>query len=234
MDLKGLFITGTDTGVGKTLVTTCLLSAFRQHGLDAGVMKPIETGVEDPATPGEDARILIAAAQVDDDPADVSPLRLKPAASPYQAGQMERRPIQIEPILSSYRTLCDRHRYMLVEGIGGLQVPITARYRVLDLARDMGLPLVVVARYSLGTLNHTLLTLKAAQDEGLSIFGIVLNHAVPRPLNSVEKGCAEIIEELAGVPVVGQCPFIDPASPRPRMEVLEAIGQSFDLGLEPR
>jgi dethiobiotin synthetase len=101
---------------------------------------------------------------------------------------------------------------MLVEGIGGLLVPLTANYSVSDLIRDINLPLIIVSRVSLGTLNHTLLTVKAAQETGVKIAGVILNHSKNRPLNEIELGQASLIQELSNVPVLGECPFIDSIS----------------------
>ncbi len=211
---KGYFITGTDTSVGKTVVTACLLALNRQRGLDTGFMKPIETGVNQECSSEEnsDAKFLLTVSGNKDSIEEVSPIRLKPTASPLQATRITGQTIDISLILENFRRLQTKHDRMLVEGIGGLLVPLTTNYSVSDLIKDMSLPLIIVSRFSLGTINHTLLTVKAAQETGVKIAGIILNHSEDRPLNEIELGQASLIQELSNVPILGECPFIDSIS----------------------
>ena len=211
---KGYFITGTDTNVGKTVVTACLLSLYRKNGIDAGVMKPIETGVDHKYSSGanSDAKFLLTIAENGDSLDEICPIRLKPKASPLQATRITDQTLDIELILKNFRSLQAKHDQMLVEGIGGLLVPLTANYSVFDLIRDINLPLIIVSRFSLGTLNHTLLTVKIAQESGVEIAGIILNQCEDRPLNDIELGQASLIQELSNVPLLGECPFIDSIS----------------------
>ena len=214
MKPKGYFISGTDTGVGKTVVTACLLALFRKRGVDTGIMKPVETGV-DPECSSEansDAKFLLAVSGHQDLLEEVCPIRLQPSAAPLQAARIENRDLEIDRILENFHTLQNRHDQMLVEGIGGLMVPLQTDYLVRDLVRDMGLPLIVVSRVRLGTLNHTLLTLNAAREAGVEVAGVVLNRMDNRELNTVEREQAELIRELSGVRVLGECPFIDPVA----------------------
>ena len=207
-NIKGFFITGTDTGVGKTVITACLLSLFRKYSLDAGVMKPIETGVRPGQKIPSDAELLIQTSGVADSLSEVSPVRLKTPASPYQASLVENRSIDVKTILQQYRILATKHEYMLVEGVGGILTPITAKYKVIDLARDLGLPVIVVSRFTLGALNHTLLTVNTAQEAGLEIRGIIFNQITPAKKTAVEKSQPDLIRKLSTVPVLGECPFI--------------------------
>ena len=211
---KGYFITGTDTSVGKTVVTACLLALNRQRGLDTGFMKPIETGVNQESSSEEnsDAKFLLTVSGNKDSIEEVSPIRLKSTASPLQASRITGQTIDISLILENFRRLQTKHDRMLVEGIGGLLVPLTTNYSVSDLIKDMSLPLIIVSRFSLGTINHTLLTVKAAQETGVKIAGIILNHSEDRPLNEIELGQASLIQELSNVPILGECPFIDSIS----------------------
>ncbi len=210
---KGYFITGTDTSVGKTVVTACLLALNRQRGLDTGFMKPIETGVKEfSSEENSDAKFLLTVSGNKDSIEEVSPIRLKPTASPLQATRITGQTIDISLILENFRRLQTKHDRMLVEGIGGLLVPLTTNYSVSDLIKDMSLPLIIVSRFSLGTINHTLLTVKAAQETGVKIAGIILNHSEDRPLNEIELGQASLIQELSNVPILGECPFIDSIS----------------------
>lgn len=209
-DIKGFFITGTDTGVGKTIVTACLLSLFRKYRLTAGVMKPFETGVTGKTL--SDAEFLIKAEGAGSAIADVSPMRFKTPASPLQASQVEKRPINIKLILRKFHELAGKNEFMLVEGVGGILAPITDKYLVIDLIRDLRLPLIVVCRYNLGTLNHTLLTLKAAQAEGIAVRGIIFNQTTPK-MSAIEKQQPALVRKLTKTPVLGECPYIKNASP---------------------
>ena len=211
---KGYFISGTDTCVGKTVVTACLLAFYREHGIDTGIMKPIETGVDQTCSSeaNSDAKLLLAVSGNQDTFEEVCPVRLKPMASPLQAARMTNQALDIDFILENFHRLQARHDQMLVEGIGGLLVPLKTNYLVSDLIKDMQLPLIIVSRISLGTLNHTLLTLKAARETGVEIAGVILNHLENRQLNEVELGQTSLIQELSKIPVLGECPFIDSIS----------------------
>ena len=204
LNSKGYFITGTDTNVGKTVVTACLLALYREQGIDAGVMKPIETGVDQECSSeaNSDAKFLLTISGNGDPIEEICPIRLKPTAAPLQAARIAGQTIDISLILENFRRLQAKHDRMLVEGIGGLLVPLTADYSVSDLIKDMNLPLIIVSRFSLGTINHTLLTVKAAQETGVEIAGIILNHSEDRSLNEVELGQASLIQELSNVPVL--------------------------------
>jgi dethiobiotin synthetase len=211
---KGYFISGTDTGVGKTVVTACLLAFYRKHSINTGIMKPIETGI-DPNCSSEvnsDAKFLLTVSGNQDTLEEVCPIRLKPTAAPLQAARIQGQSLSIDSILEKFQRLQKKYDQVLVEGIGGLLVPLKADYLVLDLIKTMQLPLIIVSRFSLGTLNHTLLTLKAAQVAKIEVAGIILNHSANRPLNEIELGQKALIEELSGVPIIGQCPFISSIS----------------------
>jgi dethiobiotin synthetase len=211
MPAQGLFITGTDTGVGKTVVTAAILTWLRHQGLRVGVMKPIETGVDSRCSSpaNSDALFLMECGDIEDDLAEVCPVRLKPAASPFQAALIENRPLQPETILSAYRTLLGKYDWMLVEGVGGVRVPITRDYGVVELMRDLGLPVVVVARYQLGTLNHTLMTLDTLKQNGIKVKGVVFNQTGPESPDTIEQDQPRLIEELSGAKVLGEFPHID-------------------------
>jgi len=211
MTAQGLFITGTDTGVGKTVVTAAILAWLRDQGFSAGVMKPIETGVdcECSSPANSDALFLMECGGIKDDLSEVCPIRLKPAASPFQAALIENRTLQPESILSAYRTLSEKYDWMLVEGVGGIRVPITRDYGVVDLIRDLDLPTVVVARYQLGTLNHTLMTLDTLKQSGIPVRGVVFNQTVPETPDVIEQDQPRLIEELSGATILGTFPYID-------------------------
>lgn len=208
--MNGFFITGTDTDVGKTVVTACLATLFKNQGIDVGVMKPIETGVdpECSSSANSDAKFLMEITSSADAEEEVCPYRLKTPASPFQSAQIEETQIRPATILENFKVLQSRHDRMLVEGVGGLLVPITHDYSVADLALEIGLPLIIVSRFRVGTLNHTLLTVKAARQHGLKIKGIILNQQENGELSDVEKQQGKLIEELSDTPLLGTCPFI--------------------------
>lgn len=227
--MTGFFITGTDTGVGKTVVTACLLALFKKRGLNVGVMKPLETGVDaicsSPAN--SDAKFLMESAAIEDDLAEVCPVRLKPAASPYQAAMIENQSIDLDKILSAYQTLSNRHPWMLVEGIGGLLTPIHKDYLVVDLIRDIGLPVILVCRYRLGTLNHSLLALDHLKRINLEVRGIIFNQT--GDLNPVETEQPALLKELSGTRLLGGVPFIEGlATDSFTPELLQVLEQSID------
>jgi dethiobiotin synthetase len=211
MPTQGLFITGTDTAVGKTVVTAAILAHLQHQGEKAGLMKPIETGVDSEcsSSANSDALFLMECGGIDDTLAEISPIRLKLAASPFQAATIENCSIQPETILSAYRALSKKYDWILVEGIGGVRVPITRDYGVLELMRDLGLPVVVVARYQLGTLNHTLMTLDTLKQNNIPLRGVVFNQTGPEAPNAIEQDQPRLVEELSGSPVLGEFPYID-------------------------
>jgi len=146
---------------------------------------------------------------IEDPLAEVCPIRLKPAASPFQAAMIENRSIQPETILSAYEKLSGQYDWMLVEGIGGVQVPITRDYGMVELMRDLVLPAVVVVRYQLGTLNHTLLTLDTLKQKGIPVKGVIFNRTGPQAPDAIEQDQPRLIEELSGTQVLGEFPYID-------------------------
>jgi len=206
---KGVFVTGTDTGVGKTVVGAGLVRGFRALGVDVGVMKPIATGAYRLSRPdgsyelrSEDADKLVEAAGVQDDLRLVNPVRFEPALSPLTAARLAGEEIPLETIFAAYRTLRERHDSIVVEGIGGLVVPVRKDYFVADMIKDFGLPAVVVARPGLGTLNHTILTVKYAQERGIGILGIIINHAEKEDRSEAAATNVGILQECCEVPVL--------------------------------
>lgn len=210
--MRGLFVTGTDTGVGKTFVTTALARALRAAGVDVGVMKPIETGV--PADGPQDALALRLAAEVDDPIELVCPVQLSLPASPEAAARAESRTIPIDAIREAYEVLARRHAFMLVEGAGGLLVPIDAATDMADLARELALPLLLVARANLGTVSHTRLSLEAAERRGLEVFGVVVSHATAT-LPEGDRRNLEGLRERLGERLLAELPHRAPGAAGP-------------------
>ena len=188
------FITGTDTGVGKTHVTRLILEALRGAGRDAAGYKPVACGDR------EDAHILAAASGgIDLD--EVNPVYFKTAVAPYVAGLLETRTLDPAVLIAGFHRLAEKHATVLVEGAGGWEVPLAAGYRISDLAADLKLPVVLVAGNKLGALNHILLTVAAIQAKGLVCAGIVLNQLEDEMDTAMitNKG---VVEDLTGVPLL--------------------------------
>ncbi len=206
---SGCFVTGTDTGVGKTLVACALVRAFRREGLRVGVMKPIETGVghDGPA----DALALRAAAGVDDPIECICPQRFALPAAPTVAAAAEDRDVDLDAVRSAFATLAARYPMLVVEGAGGLLVPAAKGTCMGDLAAELRLPLLIVSRAVLGTINHTLLTLEAAARRDLPLAGVVISHGNGRLAAADEANLAALRREL-GDRLVGEIPPLAPGA----------------------
>lgn len=202
-----IFITGTDTGVGKTLVAAALARHFSLRGLNVGVMKPIETGVNDPAGLGPDATLLRWAAESTDDEKLISPYRFTQPLAPCQAATLAKDPIDVDKIVTAYQALRYDKDIVIVEGAGGLMVPIRGGYIMADLARQLDLSLLVVTHPRLGTLNHTLLTTFAARAMELDLSGYIVNQMPEKP-SEAEKGAPHLLASLASADLLGVLPEV--------------------------
>jgi len=213
---KGFFITGTDTGVGKTVITAALIKAIGLLGLKACGMKPIETGCKTTDCSQQtvvssrkrtlipsDGMFLKEMADMDDSIDLVTPIRLENLLAPLPASEIEGREIDLDKIRAAYSELSKKYDAVITEGIGGLLVPIKRDYFVFDLARDFGLPILIVSRPGLGTLNHTLLTVNYAIKEGLDVAGIIINYSKPPEGTLAEETNPEIIRQISPVPLIG-------------------------------
>jgi dethiobiotin synthetase len=206
----GFFISGTDTGVGKTAVAGALALALRRRGVNVGVMKPFQTGVA-PGPDGwrhADGRLLALAAGAGDPPELITPVCLEMPAAPWVAAEAAGEKIELEAVFNAYHALRSRHDTLVVEGAGGICVPITRGFWMGDLARVVGLPLIVVARPTLGTINHTILTVEHARARGLTVAAIVLNQYPANP-SPVERSNPEVLAALAGLDRVWTLPHVD-------------------------
>lgn len=226
---RGVFITGTDTGVGKTLVTAALAVCLKQRGLSVGVMKPIETGCRGEGASGSDAARLYAAAGVTEPVEEISPYRFADPLAPLAAARRAGQTIILSRIVRAYKALASRYPFLLVEGAGGALVPITPTTDTRDVIVQLNLPVVVVVRTILGAVNHTLLTLEALRHRRISVLGVFLNRFGAHPPTSdellQETSTIDLLRERSGTPVIGPLPH------HPRLngsweEGLEAIAGS--------
>jgi dethiobiotin synthetase len=199
--LRGAFVTGTDTGVGKTVVAASILAALRHRGERVAAFKPALTGTDEPADPNwpPDDALLAGAAGMRAE--DVAPARFGPAVSPHLAAALAGSPLDPAALRAAFAGRAAEADVVIAEGIGGLLVPLAPDYLVCDLACDLALPLVVVARPGLGTINHTLLTLEAARAVGLVVAGVVMTPWRDSP-SAMEEDNRATIARLGDVEVV--------------------------------
>jgi dethiobiotin synthetase len=218
--VRGLFVTGTDTGVGKSVVAASICAGLAARGQRVAAFKPVVTGLDE--SPGDwppDHELLASVTGQDADA--VAPWRFGPPASPHLAAELDGAALEPSELLAAARRAGAWADALVCEGVGGLMVPITPGYLVRDLALDLRMPLVVAARPGLGTINHTLLTLEAARAAGLEPVAVVMT-PWPEDPTAVERSNRETVERLGGVPVAG-LPHCSPAT------VADAAG-SLPLG----
>jgi dethiobiotin synthetase len=191
--------------VGKTVVAAGLAWALRQRGIDVGVMKPVETGFS--ARAPSDAATLRRAAGAPDPIEDVAPYRLKAPLAPLVAARKEGIRISPQRLVRDVKRLAARRAFLVVEGVGGLMVPLTPTHTTLALAEALQLPILLVIANRLGAINHTLLTLHAAECRGLTVLGLVLNH--PRHAQSlVERTNREVLARLRPQLLWAEVPYV--------------------------
>lgn len=209
----GVFVTGTGTEVGKTVVAAALARTLAAGGRTVAVFKPCVTGLEEPPAPMYDHELLRLAAGSEQSDDQIAPYRYGPPASPHLAAALAGEEIDPDRLRSAARTAAEGAEAIVCEGVGGLLVPLAPGYLVRDLAADLGYPLVVVASPGLGTINHTLLTLEAARSGGLEVAAVVLTPWPEEP-TAVETSNFETIAAHSATPVIGlpQLDLGDPAS----------------------
>ena len=201
----GLFVTGTDTGVGKTVVAQAIIGALAELDLDVAAMKPVETGVG-PNGP-EDAQALAKAIR-HSEPLDViCPLQFSLPAAPLVAAEDAQQPLEVGKIREAWKQIRERHDFVVVEGAGGLLVPLIDDLDMAGLASEMEIPIVIVARAALGTINHTLLTLREAKRRALEVVGVVFSHQAG-PLSDADQKNFAALKKSLGPLVIGEIPFL--------------------------
>ena len=210
--MNGWFVTGTDTGVGKTVIAGALARLLRELGARVGVYKPIATGCRRDVRLGlvsEDAEFLAHCADAREDLDTLNPVRYAGDLAPMVAAEKSRTPIDWDAIERNWQRIRQNCDFAIVEGAGGLLVPGDEKHNMADLAARFGLPLVIVARPGLGTINHTLLTIEAARARKLPIAAVVINGYRPGSATVAEETNPEIISRLARIPI----PIVVPWDP---------------------
>jgi len=193
--MKGIFVTGTDTGVGKTYFTALLTRLLRAQGIPAVALKPVASGDR------SDASVLAEAMGGTLPVSRINPIHFSTPLAPYAAGMLENRPFPWDQVRSHWREISGSHSGpFLVEGVGGWRVPMDSTHTVREWAQELGLPVLVVCRATLGTLNHSLLTVDSIRQAGLQIPGIIMNlHSAP--LDDATRTNSGILEEWSKLPV---------------------------------
>ena len=226
---KGIFVTGTDTGVGKTFFACGLAALLKKSGYKVGVMKPVETGCDEGGGKlvPQDAAGLKEASGCEIPLEQICPYQFREPLAPSVAAEREAVRIDIDRLVSVYNKISVDHDITLVEGAGGLLVPLLPSYTYADFAKVLKLPLIVVAANKLGMINHLLLTLEHASCKGLSVLGYVLNQIESQPSLAAETN-REALVSLTGVPCIGEVPYIED-SHRQKAPPLDLIDEQFDL-----
>jgi len=238
----GLFITGTDTGVGKTLVAGAIAYRLRRQGYRVGVFKPVATGCVSSreGLVSADAEFLAHCAESEFSLEQINPVRYPEPLAPWVAAERAGRGIDWVALHLAYKNIAGASEVMVVEGIGGVLVPLERETMVLDMMKALRLAVVVVARAGLGTINHTLLTIHACRTAGLDVAGIVINRYDASTAGLAEENNPRVLQELTKLPVLCVIPFDkDSSVERGRLgrETAAAAGLvdwSEPAGLRPR
>ncbi len=205
--MNGLFITGTDTDIGKTALSALLLAELRRRDINAAPMKPAQTGCNG-GVPDLDYSLAMAQMTVSpEDYAHMSPYQFEPACSPHLAAEMAGTEIDIAEMVIAARTLASDYEFVLAEGAGGIIVPLNRRETMLDLMQALKFPVLLAARPGLGTINHTLLSIRALRSDGLDIAGIVFVASTDQEFGFIEEDNGTTIEQFGKVPVLGTIPY---------------------------
>jgi dethiobiotin synthetase len=225
--VKAYFITGTDTGVGKTSITAGLAGSMRKLGIDVGIMKPIATGY--PSKTGfksSDVAKLVEAASITDPENLINPVFLSLPTSPYDATKLLELSVDMPLIFEQFKKLLSLHEILLVEGIGGIMTPITKNFFVADMIKGMGIETIIVTRATIGTLNHTVMTCKMCKDYGIKIRGLIINNFDEKG-TPAEKNAPSTLYELTNIPILGIIPFIKDLNNTEKL--IECVGKNIDV-----
>ena len=225
--MKGYFVTGTDTGVGKTAITAGIAGSLRNLGVNVGVMKPIATGYQQKTGyKSSDVTILAEAAGIKDPEDLINPVFLPIPTSPYDASKLLSVPIDMPLILTKFKKLLSLHDVILIEGIGGIMTPITKNFFVADMIKAMAIETIIVTRATLGTLNHTVMTCKMCKDYDIKVKGLVINNFDEKG-SPAEKSAPTTLYELTGINIIGIIPFIKDLNQIDKM--VEMVSKKVDV-----
>lgn len=206
---NGLFVTGTEPGVGKTLIAGAIAKILTDDGKKVGVFKPIATGCNRhwEGLKSCDTEFLANCANSDLSFSTITPVGYVTSAAPIVGALQERNPIDFDSIAAAYKDICENSDIVIVEGIGGVRMPLTVEFDLLDLAVEFSLPLVVICRLGPGTINHVLMTIDCIRAAKLKIAGVVLNGYSATETTVAEETAGMIIAQCSGVNVLCDVPF---------------------------
>ena len=225
--MKAYFITGTDTGVGKTAITAGLAGSMRKLGINVGVMKPIASGIpQKTGSKSSDVDIIMEASKTKDSEELINPVFLPIPTSPYDATKLLSLPVDMPLILATFTKLLSVHDVLLVEGIGGIMTPITKNFFVADMIKAMGIETIIVTRATLGTLNHTMMTHQLCKDYGIKVKGLVINNFDEKG-TAAEKNAPVTLHEITGLDILGVVPFIKDYNKIDTM--IEMVGKKINV-----
>ena len=225
--MKAYFITGTDTGVGKTAITAGLAGTMRKLGVNVGVMKPIATGIpQKTGFKSSDVTLLVDASGTKDSEDLINTVFLPIPTSPYDATKILSLPIDMPLILTKFTKLLSVHDVLLVEGIGGVMTPITKNFFVADMIKAMNIETIIVTRATLGTLNHTMMTYQMCKDHNIKVKGIIINNFDEKG-TAAEKNAPVTLHEITGLDILGVVPFIKDYNKIDSM--IEIVGKKIDV-----
>ena len=210
---QGFFVTGTDTGVGKTVVTSALVSILRNAGIDTVPMKPVQTGCRRRGnrwySPDLESCLSLTGLSVSKyERSLMSPYCFEKESSPHLAAQAAGTTIKLDRIRKSFQMLQKKHEAVVVEGIGGVLVPLNRKKTILDLMLELNLPVILVSRPTLGTLNHTFLSLNELRRANLTVFGIIFNDSELLKWGDIETDNYKFIKSKSATSIMGRLPFI--------------------------
>lgn len=203
---KTLFITGTDTNVGKTVITGALAAYFRSQGIKVGVMKPVESGCGDTQRPA-DALFLKKMSGTDDALSLINSYAFCEPLAPGIAAELHGVELSFENIFENYQQIVSHHDLTLIEGVGGLLVPVAVGRLQVELIEKFACPVLVVARPSLGTFNHTLLTLSCLEHKKIPVLGVIFDLSSPTRDLASNYNC-RFLQQYTSVPILGEFPFV--------------------------
>lgn len=218
--MRSFFITGTDTGIGKTTLTCAISNAARSLGMDIGVMKPFATGIAQKNGPkSTDVELLVKYSGVTDSESLINPYFFPIPTSPYRAAKQLGQKIEIESVLNCFEKLQTMHDCVLVEGIGGILTPILKDYFVADLIKDLNLGTVIVAGNKMGSANHTMMTLNMCKKYGIRVLGLVINQTDPDGYDLTDLEDDLVL--LSGVEILCKIPHIQSGDIKLVTEILQ-------------
>lgn len=243
--IRGIFITGTDTGIGKTLIAAGIIRWLRAHWIDTVPMKPVQTGAErrGNALAAPDLEFCLAASGIQpnaDERRLMAPYIYEPACSPHLAGRIAGKYADIEMIRKSAEMLLRRRQALVIEGAGGIMVPLNETETTLDLMKSLGFPVILVSRIGLGAINHALLSINTLNTAGLRLLGVIFNQTEPTlPENRfIEEDNPKAVADFGKVKILGSVGYLEktlaPAEMWQRFTQavpgLEEIGQAMEMG----